>query len=42
MSKMRGHRVIECRITAMVIIVGNAPLTDEVFQLTPTAQELGG
>lgn len=42
MGKMRGRRVIECRITAMVIIVGNAPLSDEVFQLTPTAQELGG
>ena len=42
MSSMRGRRVIECRITAMVIIVGNKPLNDEVFQLTPTAKELGG
>lgn len=42
MGKMRNARLIECRITAMVVIVGNKPLDDEVFQLTPTAQELGG
>ena len=42
MGKMRNHRVIECRITAMVVIVGNTSLDDEVFQLTPVAQELGG
>lgn len=42
MGTIRNRRVIECRITAMVIIVGCKPLNDEVFQLTPTAQELGG
>ena len=42
MTSIRNRRIIECRITAMVIIVGNKPLDDEVFQLPPTAQELGG
>ena len=42
MGTMRNHRKIECRITAMVVIVGNKPLDDEVFQLPPTPQELGG
>lgn len=39
-GKIRGGRKIECRITAMLIIVGTKPLTDEVFQIPPTAREL--
>ena len=39
-SKLRGKRTIECRTTAMIVIVGNTPLDDEVFQLPPTPTEL--
>lgn len=39
-GKIRDKRVkIDCRITAMLVIVGNTPLTDEVFQLPPTTNE---
>jgi hypothetical protein len=38
-GKMRSKRLIECRLTAMLIIVGNTPLDDEVFQIPPTIRE---
>jgi hypothetical protein len=39
-SAMRNKRVIECRLTAMILIVGNKPLDDEIFQIPPTSNEL--
>jgi hypothetical protein len=39
-GKMRNKYTIECRLTAMLVIVGATPLNDEVFQLPPTAKEL--
>jgi hypothetical protein len=38
-GKMKNKYTIECRLTAMLVIVGATPLTDEVFQLPPTVNE---
>ena len=38
-SKLKNRRIVEERLTAMLVIVGNTPLTDEVFQLPPTSRE---
>jgi hypothetical protein len=38
-GKLRNKRTIQCRLTAMLVIVGVTPLDDEVFQLPPTINE---
>jgi len=38
-SKMRNRVTITCRTTAMLVIVGVTPITDEVFLLPPTTNE---
>jgi hypothetical protein len=38
-SKMRNKRTIQCRVTAMLVIVGATPLNDEVFMIPPTINE---
>lgn len=38
-GKLRNRVSISCRATAMLVIVGVTPLTDEVFLLPPTTNE---